>query len=263
MNGSRVSLPRCGRVLLVQLRAQGFQLGHVDFLDVGEVRDAALGLLHLLRDLAAQPDHGDGFFLVPLGIGAAAGSRRRLAARCQVDVEVLVHDAAGRAAAVHVLQFDAQVPGTAAHGRRGDGLVAGRAGRWRLCAGRSAGLVLHRGDRRGDRRGRRWRVAGSRARAQPPPAFLGAAGAAHRLSRCPRLPLPGGSVRRPRPSARPTVPPSDTTLPATGDGISTVALSVITSARTWSSLTVSPGFTCQATSSTWAMPSPMSGILIT
>src|SRR5688500_4546692 len=61
----------------------------------------------------------------------------------------------------------------------------------------------------------------------------------------------------------PTVPPSEATLPATGDGISTVALSVITSARTWSSLTVSPGCTCQATSSTWAMPSPMSGILIT
>ena len=146
-------LAALGRVFAVQLRAQGFELGHVDFLDVGEMRDAPLGLLHLVRDHAAQPDHGDSFFLMPLGIGAAAGSRRRPAPRCQVDVEVLVHDAAGRAAAVHVLQFDAQVPGTAAHGRRGDGLVAGGAGRWRLGAGRSAGLVLHRGNRRGNRRG--------------------------------------------------------------------------------------------------------------
>src|SRR3989339_1184748 len=52
------------------------------------------------------------------------------------------------------------------------------------------------------------------------------------------------------------------TLPATCDGISTVALSVITSARIWSSATLSPTCTCQATSSTSAMPSPMSGILI-
>ncbi|CDI90511.1 hypothetical protein BN889_02453 [Pseudomonas aeruginosa PA38182] len=51
--------------------------------------------------------------------------------------------------------------------------------------------------------------------------------------------------------------------PATGEGISTVALSVITSARTWSSLTESPTWTCHSTSSTSAMPSPMSGILIT
>jgi hypothetical protein len=60
----------------------------------------------------------------------------------------------------------------------------------------------------------------------------------------------------------PGSPPSATTLPATGEGISTVALSVITSARIWSSATTSPGFTRHSTSSTSAMPSPMSGILI-
>jgi hypothetical protein len=51
--------------------------------------------------------------------------------------------------------------------------------------------------------------------------------------------------------------------PETGEGISTVALSVITSASTWSSWTSSPTLMCHSTSSTSAMPSPMSGILIT
>ena len=59
-----------------------------------------------------------------------------------------------------------------------------------------------------------------------------------------------------------TAPPRASTLPATDEGISTVALSVITSARIWSSATMSPTCTCQATNSTSAMPSPISGILI-
>ncbi len=64
----------------------------------------------------------------------------------------------------------------------------------------------------------------------------------------------------PTASTVPTSPPSEATVPATGDGISTVALSVITSASTWSSSTTSPGLTCHATSSTSAMPSPRSGM---
>ena len=47
--------------------------------------------------------------------------------------------------------------------------------------------------------------------------------------------------------------------PARGDGISTVALSVITSTSGWSSRTESPGFTSQRTISPSAIPSPMSG----
>jgi hypothetical protein len=77
------------------------------------------------------------------------------------------------------------------------------------------------------------------------------------------LPAPSTSRRissEPTAISWPTSPPSATTVPATGDGISTVALSVITSASGWSSFTTSPGFTLQATSSTSAMPSPMSGI---
>ena len=60
----------------------------------------------------------------------------------------------------------------------------------------------------------------------------------------------------------PTALPKASTLPATGEGISTVALSVITSAMDWSSATMSPGCTCQVTSSTSAMPSPISGTRI-
>ena len=41
----------------VQLRAQFFQLGDVDFLDIAEMRNAPLGLLHLAGDHAAQADH--------------------------------------------------------------------------------------------------------------------------------------------------------------------------------------------------------------
>jgi len=67
----------------------------------------------------------------------------------------------------------------------------------------------------------------------------------------------------PTASICPTSPPSASTLPATGDGISTDALSVITSARPWSSAIDSPGWTCQATSSTSAMPSPRSGTRMT
>ncbi len=48
-------------VLGVELLAQRFALGHVDFLDIGEVRNMLLCFLHLLRDLAAQADDRDGF----------------------------------------------------------------------------------------------------------------------------------------------------------------------------------------------------------
>ncbi|MCY1295844.1 hypothetical protein D9M70_452040 [compost metagenome] len=61
----------------------------------------------------------------------------------------------------------------------------------------------------------------------------------------------------------PTSAPSQSTVPVTGEGISTVALSVMTAASTMSSRTGSPGFTCHSTSSASATPSPTSGILIT
>ena len=81
-----------------------------------------------------------------------------------------------------------------------------------------------------------------------------------------KLPAPSTSMRiTSEPTARtcPATPLTASTLPATGDGISTVAFSVMTSTNGWSSATMSPTLTRHSTNSTSAMPSPMSGILIT
>ena len=80
------------------------------------------------------------------------------------------------------------------------------------------------------------------------------------------LPLPSTSMRissLPTAITSPGWPPRANTLPLTGEGISTVALSVMTSATTWSSAIMSPTLTNHSTNSTCAMPSPMSGILMT
>jgi len=61
----------------------------------------------------------------------------------------------------------------------------------------------------------------------------------------------------------PGAPVMDTTLPLTGAGTSTAALSVITSTMIWSSATVAPGAVCQAMISASTVPSPRSGILNT
>ena len=180
-----------------------------------------------------------------------------------------MRDAAVRAAARNELQLDAEVPGAPAHRGRRDGLVAGSTRRlrgdrgsvWRGGGGGGGGGAAAGGRRRCDGDG-----AGLAA-ATGAGATAGAAGS------CRSRPAPPAHCRRLRPrceSAR-SRPPSPgrscrrarSRVPTTGDGISTVALSVITSASVWSSATASPGFTCQATSSTSAMPSPMSGILIT
>ena len=57
----------------------------------------------------------------------------------------------------------------------------------------------------------------------------------------------------------PSSAPNERIVPVRGEGISTLALSVITSTRGWSSLTASPAFTSQRTISPSATPSPMSG----
>ena len=56
-------------------------------------------------------------------------------------------------------------------------------------------------------------------------------------------------------------PPWRTSTPATGDGISTIALSVCTSTNSWSALTVSPTSTNHRTTSPSLSPSPTSGRL--
>ena len=55
--------------------AQGLELGDVDLLDIGEMRDAALGLLHLLGDPAAQADDLDVFDALAARPSGPAGRR--------------------------------------------------------------------------------------------------------------------------------------------------------------------------------------------
>ncbi len=207
--------------------------------------------------------------------GAAPPSHR---AACRVGVEVLVRDAPGRCRCR--ARSAARCRGPSARRR-----TAGEA------RGRSPA-----GARRADRRGAAWtavarcRGARERSRRGGGVAVAARAGAASRSdadrrsagaarawrrslpslrsrpappSRCPRPRPRAGSARCRPPARRRPCRRARRTVPATGDGISTVALSVITSASVWSSTTVSPSFTCQATSSTSAMPSPMSGSLMT
>ena len=80
------------------------------------------------------------------------------------------------------------------------------------------------------------------------------------------FPLPSTSKLTSGPptgTCEPAAPCRATTLPATGEVISTVALSVMMSARIWSSSTRSPTLTCQPTISASAVPSPTSGSLKT
>jgi len=65
------------------------------------------------------------------------------------------------------------------------------------------------------------------------------------------------------PTARfsPTTPSIATTVPAIGAGISTVALSVMTSTSGSSSRISCPGMTCHLTISASVVPSPISGSL--
>ena len=73
-------------------RPRVLEVGDVEFLDQGEMRDAALRLLHILGDLAAQADDLDRFVGAPCA--AARGKRCR---RCrEVCVEIGMADAVAR-----------------------------------------------------------------------------------------------------------------------------------------------------------------------
>ena len=268
-NGSSVSLAALGRALRVELRAQRLELGDVDLLDVGEVRDAALGVLHLLRDLAAQADDRNRLDLVapaparpaatpPARRGRArAQARRGRRATMRPPGPLPVHRPAGRCRAPQARRRTAgEATGARSDGDRGR---VGRRGARRAGAGTAlatARLGRLRARRLRRRRGGRRRRRGARRRCR------GVGGAA-RLPRCPRpRPRSGSAPRRPRASARPRRrAPAPCRRPATESRRSPCRSS--RRRATWSSATVSPASTCQATSSTSAMPSPMSGILMT
>jgi len=52
--GRRVSFAVSSPCPLVQVAAEGLERGDVHLLDVGEMRDTPLGVLHRLRDLPAE-----------------------------------------------------------------------------------------------------------------------------------------------------------------------------------------------------------------
>ena len=77
----------------------------------------------------------------------------------------------------------------------------------------------------------------------------------------PAAPVSNSINTEPTAIMSPTSPFRDTTVPSVGDGIVTVALSVITSTTGSSSETESPTETCHVTTSPSTTPSPISGNL--
>ncbi len=104
-------------MVVVQPPAQGLQLGDVHLLDIAEVRDAPLGLGHLLGDAAAKAD--DLHQLV--GARTRRGSPRPHSAGAQHGVQILVGDPPARAGPAQASQVDPQPLGSGPHSRRGLG----------------------------------------------------------------------------------------------------------------------------------------------
>src|SRR5258705_160307 len=148
----------------------------------------------MLGDRAAQPD--DRHLLDPVATPKPRSGRRGTRAVRGIDVDILLRDAAGRAAARHELQLDAEIPRAPPHRRRGGvgwggGLFLGEGGGDRPAGGEPAGVLR--------------------------PAAILPAPATPRVT------------SGPPPGRFPPPPPSPaTTVPAMGAGISTVALSVMT-----------------------------------
>src|SRR5882757_3729373 len=149
--------------LAVEMATQRFELGDVDFLDVGEMWNVALRLAHALSDDAADSDDFDflGFRLVgyqlrprPHQFRAGATGNKRF--------EILAQDAAVWARSGELSQIDACLMGAAADGGR-SGDATGGAG----MAVRSAVGGPHATATRARSRARRGRHAtGSRGRAR-------------------------------------------------------------------------------------------------
>ena len=196
-------------VLLVELGAQSLDLGDVDLLDVGEVRDAFLGELHSLGDVAAQADDGHRVDDVVGGLGRAVG---QLPAATELGVEVGVDHSSFRPGADHVGEIDAKCCGPLAHcGRAAVGAVERSAG--------AASVGVAGG-------------TGGVATATTGGASGAVVSALDRAS--PTVPLPVSMRISGEPTWRtsPTAAPTERTTPVTGEGSSTVALSVITSTIT-------------------------------
>ncbi len=100
----------------IQMFAQRLQLGDVDFLDVGEMRDLALRRRHAFGNHAP---HADDLYL--FNAGRRHRRRNKSGAGCtgfQEVVEVLAQDAAARPGTRHQRQIDVGLFRATANGRR-------------------------------------------------------------------------------------------------------------------------------------------------
>src|ERR1700694_3417695 len=209
----------------IQVLTQRFELGHVHFFHIREVRNIALGLAHAFGDQATQADDLD--FRRFCG-NVRARSRYGLPGR-----------AGGR-------QIVAQYSPA---GTRPDD-------RGQVDARFTRPAPIRRG-RHHPRAAPRPATAGALSAAT-------AAVFAAPLATAAAPSLTSNTISgEPTATFSPGAPVIDTTRPLTGAGTSTAALSVITSTISWSSVTASPGLACQATISASTVPSPKSGILNT
>ena len=97
----------------IQLRAQILQCGDIDLLDIGKMRRAPLGVLHLLRNEAPQTEH------FPLANGDVRRAQRQPFAVfrfAEKAVQIALHDTAVRPAAGDIAQIDVSLLRTASHG---------------------------------------------------------------------------------------------------------------------------------------------------
>ena len=103
--------------MAVEMLAERFELGDVDFFDVREVGNLRVADDHFLGDPPPQADHLD-LGRVRAGRATRCG-RRGSELGPQKHVDVAVRDPAVRAGAGDVLQIDVHLAGATAHGRTG------------------------------------------------------------------------------------------------------------------------------------------------
>ena len=106
----------------IQMGAQIFEFRDIHLLDIGDVRDVALGGLHLFSDLAAQADDL-GFAHAVAGLGTAGrliGGERRFG----IGDEILALNAPGRPRTLHLAQVHANLRRLATNGGRRQGTLS-------------------------------------------------------------------------------------------------------------------------------------------
>ena len=220
--GSRVSLGWSARLCLVERGAQVFERGDVDLLDIGDVGNARVRERHFFGDFAA---HADDLDVLDPRVGRKPRRRAGLRAARQERLEIAARRC-GRRARTRRPAADLRRPRELAGARRAR-RAASRPPRARRRQGGRGSAAAAAGGPAGGRRSAAARLGGGAC-------GRGGAGFWRRRRGAAWPPSPAtsaGSARRPRPrrSRRPRRP-ARRFRHRRGEGISTVALSVITAA---------------------------------